>query len=78
MCGWGGGHPSREDFEGGNFAFVDADVDRVVKPVPGRLLFFTSGLENLHRVREVTQGERFVLAMWFTCSSKHEYKQPDD
>ena len=56
------------DFEGGELAFLDADAERLVTPRAGRLVAFSSGLENLHRVREVTRGERFVLAMWFTCS----------
>lgn len=63
------------DFTGGKFSFIDGDVNRVVPPVRGRLVTFTSGLENLHRVREVTKGTRFVLAMWFTCSAKHEYEE---
>ena len=57
------------DFEGGLFAFCDSDgVDRLVEPRKGRLVAFTSGAENLHQVREVTQGTRHVLAMWFTTS----------
>mmetsp|Transcript_655 Transcript_655/g.1080 ORF Transcript_655/g.1080 Transcript_655/m.1080 type:complete len:272 (+) Transcript_655:615-1430(+) len=62
------------DFEGGEFSFIDNDADRIVQPRPGRLLFFTSGPENLHQVREVTKGTRYVLAMWFTCSKDHQYK----
>ena len=61
------------DFEGGELAFLDADAERLVTPRAGRLVAFSSGLENLHRVREVTRGERFVLAMWFTCSAEHAY-----
>ena len=56
------------DFEGGELVFVDEDEDRVVQPLPGRLVTFTAGHENLHRVERVTRGERFVLALWFTCS----------
>lgn len=36
-----------KDFEGGDFAFLDDDADRVVEPRAGRLLYFTSGPENL-------------------------------
>jgi predicted 2-oxoglutarate/Fe(II)-dependent dioxygenase YbiX len=61
-------------FEGGDFAFVDEDDDKTVAPRAGRLLTFTSGLENLHLVREVTKGSRLVLAMWFTCSEQHQYR----
>jgi hypothetical protein len=61
-------------FGGGEFAFVDGDADRVVQPRAGRLVAFTSGLENLHRVEKVTRGTRYVLAMWFTCSESHAAK----
>lgn len=60
-----------EHFEGGDFAFVDADEDCIVSPRRGRLLTFTAGPENLHQVRRVTHGTRFVLAMWFTLSAAH-------
>ena len=61
------------DFEGGDFAFLDDDADRIVEPRAGRLLYFTSGPENLHQVQEVRTGTRYVLAMWFTCSREHKY-----
>lgn len=63
-----------EHFQGGDFAFVDAREDCLVSPCAGRLLTFTAGPENLHQVRRVTQGTRFVLAMWFTLSSAHARK----
>eukprot|EP00960_Hanusia_phi_P013070 381926-Hanusia_phi.AAC.2 len=66
-----------EDFEGGEFEFIDDDVNRVIEPRAGRLLMFTSGPENLHRVRKVTKGTRYVLAMWFTCSEIHQYQDDD-
>ena len=53
------------DFEGGLFAFNDPDCDRLVAPVAGRMLAFSSGFENLHQVRPVSSGERFVLSVWF-------------
>lgn len=56
---------AHEDFEGGLFAFNDADADRVVEPAAGRLLCFCSGYRNLHQVKRVTAGERFVLSMWY-------------
>uniref|UniRef100_A0A7S1EDK5 Fe2OG dioxygenase domain-containing protein n=2 Tax=Hemiselmis andersenii TaxID=464988 RepID=A0A7S1EDK5_HEMAN len=66
-----------DDFEGGEFAFLDDDADRIVQPRAGRLLLFPSGPENLHQVREVTRGTRYVLAMWFTCSKQHQYTDDD-
>ena len=67
-----------DGFMGGDFAFIDDDDDKTVAPIAGRLLMFTSGLENLHQVREVTKGTRYVLAMWFTCSSAHQYREQAD
>ena len=64
---------SAEPFEGGMFAFLDEDKDRLVAPRCGRLLSFSSGLENPHRVEQVTRGSRLVLAFWFTCSARHSY-----
>lgn len=54
------------DFQGGKFAFCHDDVVKLVEPRMGRLVAFTSGPENLHQVRPVTRGARYVLAMWFT------------
>ena len=41
------------DFEGGRFMFIDEARDSIVEPRAGRLVTFTSGLENLHRAEEV-------------------------
>ena len=54
-----------QDFSGGLFAFNDIDCDRLIRPAAGRLLAFPSGFNNLHQVRPVRRGERFVLSMWF-------------
>ena len=54
------------DFRGGEFVFCDQDANRIVEPRMGRLVAFASGPENLHQVRTVTAGGRYVLAMWFT------------
>lgn len=56
---------------------MDPDQDVVLPPRAGRLLTFTSGLENLHRADEVQGGVRWVLAMWFTCSEPHRYRGDD-
>ena len=56
------------DFTGGLFAFNDADRDRLVEPVAGRLIAFDSGFENLHMVRPVSSGERVVYSMWFRAA----------
>lgn len=62
-----------EQFGGGELVFHDDDADRLIQPLSGRLVAFTSGLENLHRVQPMTWGSRYVLAMWFTCSAKHAH-----
>ena len=56
-----------EDFVGGHFAFNDSDCDRLVEPIAGRLLTFSSGFENPHQVRRVHWGNRIVLSVWFAC-----------
>ncbi|EGB07182.1 hypothetical protein AURANDRAFT_65054 [Aureococcus anophagefferens] len=56
-------------FDGGGFAFVDGDGDTVVEPRAGRLLVFSSGCENLHRVLAVTRGTRFAMTMWWSLRS---------
>lgn len=53
------------DFGGGQFVFYDADADRLVLPFPGRLVAFSSGVENLHGVAPLTWGSRYVMAMWY-------------
>ena len=53
-------------FDGGSFAFIDDDDDRLVEPKAGRLLVFSSGCDNLHRVLPVTRGSRFAMTMWWT------------
>jgi len=40
----------------------------------GRLVLFTSGKENLHQVKRVTGGTRYVMSMWFTCNKQKEFK----
>jgi hypothetical protein len=72
------GFDQRLSFEGGSFVFQDSDADRFVSPTCGRLVSFSSGLENVHRVERVTSGSRLVLAMWFTCSPSHAYDDDDD
>lgn len=37
-------------------------------PPPGRVSFFTSGSENLHRVEKVHWGTRYAITIAFTCN----------
>lgn len=61
------------DFAGGEFIFADGkkNVMAQVKPQCGRLVSFSSGAENLHGVRAVTEGRRCAIAMWFTLDPEH-------
>lgn len=64
-----------KDFEGGLFEFFSSDgtVETVVEPAASRLLIFTSGRENPHRVQKVTAGVRYVLSFWFTCHEQFAF-----
>ena len=43
----------------------------MIKPKCGLLVGFTSGPENVHGVLEVTRGNRYALAQWFTQDIYH-------
>lgn len=58
-----------DDFQGGDFVFLDGAANYTVTPVIGRLLLFTSGAENAHQVRRVTRGARTALTIAFTCDA---------
>lgn len=59
---------------GGDFTFLDADVDRSVSPIAGRMVSFTSGFENPHQVQPVARGQRYALSVWFTTDPKDAYQ----
>ncbi|KAJ3607532.1 hypothetical protein NHX12_024583 [Muraenolepis orangiensis] len=42
----------------------------------GRVSFFSSGSENLHRVEQVTWGTRFAITVSFTCDPAHAIADP--
>ncbi|GLE11351.1 hypothetical protein PINS_up023731 [Pythium insidiosum] len=62
-----------DEFTGGLFAFIDKTSEQVVEPARGRLMMFTSGKENLHQVRKVLTGTRYVMSMWFTCDERRRF-----
>ncbi|KAI1896688.1 hypothetical protein AGOR_G00097340 [Albula goreensis] len=64
------------DFGGGRFIFMDADGNRTVEPRAGRVSFFSSGSENLHRVEKVWWGTRFAITVSFTCDPDHAIADP--
>ncbi|XP_028263636.1 2-oxoglutarate and iron-dependent oxygenase domain-containing protein 3 [Parambassis ranga] len=64
------------DFTGGRFVFMDQNGNRTVEPRAGRVSFFSSGSENLHRVEKVTSGTRYAITVSFTCDSEHAISDP--
>ncbi|KAL4648078.1 2-oxoglutarate and iron-dependent oxygenase domain-containing protein 3 [Arapaima gigas] len=64
------------DFGGGRFIFMDADGNRTVEPRAGRVSFFSSGSENLHRVEKVEWGTRYAITVSFTCDPAHAIDDP--
>jgi len=62
------------DFDGGEFAFLDGEKPTFVLPRPGRLVLFTSGSENTHRVFPVTKGIRRAATIAFSCNPNKEVK----
>ncbi|KAM4525054.1 2-oxoglutarate and iron-dependent oxygenase domain-containing protein 3-like isoform 3-T3 [Odontesthes bonariensis] len=64
------------DFTGGRFVFMDENGNRTVEPRAGRVSFFSSGSENLHRVEKVTWGTRYAITVSFTCDPAHAIADP--
>ncbi|TNN48341.1 2-oxoglutarate and iron-dependent oxygenase domain-containing protein 3 [Liparis tanakae] len=64
------------DFTGGRFIFMDDNGNRTVEPRAGRVSFFSSGTENLHRVEKVEWGTRFAITVSFTCDPAHGISDP--
>nr|XP_033817417.1 2-oxoglutarate and iron-dependent oxygenase domain-containing protein 3 [Geotrypetes seraphini] len=64
------------DFGGGQFVFMDEDANKTIEPRAGRISFFTSGSENLHRVEKVRWGTRYAITISFTCNPDHSIEDP--
>ncbi|XP_043940953.1 2-oxoglutarate and iron-dependent oxygenase domain-containing protein 3 isoform X2 [Protopterus annectens] len=65
-----------QDFGGGRFIFIDEGANRTVEPKFGRVSFFTSGSENVHRVEKVDWGTRYALTVPFTCDPSQAIDEP--
>ncbi|XP_075461223.1 prolyl 3-hydroxylase 1-like [Ascaphus truei] len=66
------------DFEGGIFYFTELDAKTItaeVKPQCGRMVGFSSGAENPHGVKAVTNGQRCAVALWFTLDPRHNERE---
>ncbi|XP_003786089.1 2-oxoglutarate and iron-dependent oxygenase domain-containing protein 3 [Otolemur garnettii] len=66
----------QEDFGGGRFVFMEEGANRTVEPRAGRVSFFTSGSENLHRVEKVRWGTRYAITIAFSCNPDHGIADP--
>jgi predicted 2-oxoglutarate/Fe(II)-dependent dioxygenase YbiX len=64
MDGDAEGDASRSNGVGGG------GFSRVVIPVRGRLVVFSSGEENVHAVGRVTAGERVTLNLWLSMDPR--------
>ncbi|KAI4903648.1 hypothetical protein NFI96_033586 [Prochilodus magdalenae] len=64
------------DFGGGRFIFMDPNSNGTVEPRAGRVSFFSSGSENLHRVEQVVWGTRYAITVSFTCDPDHAIADP--
>uniref|UniRef100_A0A2K6KDK6 2-oxoglutarate and iron-dependent oxygenase domain-containing protein 3 n=2 Tax=Rhinopithecus bieti TaxID=61621 RepID=A0A2K6KDK6_RHIBE len=65
-----------EDFGGGRFVFMEEGTNKTVEPRAGRVSFFTSGSENLHRVEKVHWGTRYAITIAFSCNPDHGIEDP--
>jgi hypothetical protein len=58
-----------DDYEGGELYFVDnSDVTKVtltIKPKAGSFVVFPGGIENIHGVREIKEGERYTMVSFW-------------
>lgn len=48
----------------------------LLSPPLGRVSFFSSGSENLHRVEKVMWGTRYAITVSFTCDPAHAISDP--
>jgi len=70
------------EFSGGSLVFAERDetssnmiITDTILPQCGKMAIFTSGSENIHGVKPIFEGERCVLAMWY--SFNQDYEEPE-
>tara|TARA_Y100001968_G_C19180302_1_gene630038 strand:+ start:142 stop:822 length:681 start_codon:yes stop_codon:yes gene_type:complete len=62
-----------EKYDGGELFLSTAPQSKMVKLQPGQAIFYPCNV--LHRVNDVTRGERFVVVGWIHSQiSNHEYR----
>ncbi|GJN08517.1 hypothetical protein PR202_ga26448 [Eleusine coracana subsp. coracana] len=60
-----------KDYKGGILQFENGYPSSIV-PVAGDVVIYTADNRNVHRVDEVTEGERLTLTLWFTRDSAYD------
>ncbi|XP_034645263.1 2-oxoglutarate and iron-dependent oxygenase domain-containing protein 3 isoform X2 [Trachemys scripta elegans] len=58
------------------FLRIQTNTAATLKSDSGRVSFFTSGSENLHRVEKVRWGTRYAITISFTCNPDHGIEDP--
>lgn len=52
-----------DDYEGGELTFNF--FNKTIRPTAGQVITFPSNWRYLHKVSEITSGERYAMVMWF-------------
>lgn len=53
-----------DDYSGGELYFPDHKIE--IKPNPGSMYIFSGGTDNVHGVREITNGTRYSIVSFWT------------
>jgi hypothetical protein len=52
-----------DDYQGGEIYFPNDNIS--IKPAKNSLYLFCGGIENIHGVKEIINGERITMAFWW-------------
>eukprot|EP01102_Stenamoeba_stenopodia_P019119 TRINITY_DN7122_c0_g1_i1.p1 TRINITY_DN7122_c0_g1~~TRINITY_DN7122_c0_g1_i1.p1 ORF type:complete len:319 (-),score=54.71 TRINITY_DN7122_c0_g1_i1:270-1205(-) len=68
-----------EEFTGGDLIFAPSsgcnEEEITIPPMCGRMVAFTSGMENPHGVGQVLTGTRWAIASWYTFDCENHDEQ---
>lgn len=65
-----------DDYDGGNLYFPDHDID--FRPPAYSFITFPGGIENIHGVREITNGTRYTMvSFWDFAESEYSQELQD-
>ena len=59
------------DYEGGHTFFLYENKGCI--PEKGKIIFYPSGIQFTHGVSQVTSGDRYTLASWYTRDKDHVF-----